>query len=67
MAFQVFDSNGRPLYSTNFESYNEDVVRKVMDLQMSEPTYFNTMMLKASGERFKTSGAGVKVTHFCSC
>lgn len=67
MAFQVFDSNGRPLYSTKFESYSEDVVRKVMDLKMSEPTYFNTMMLKASGERLKTSGAGVKVTHLCSC
>lgn len=61
IAFQVVDRNGRPLYDTNFENYSEDLVRKVMDLPMSEPTYFNAAMLKASRERFQTSRAGVKV------
>lgn len=61
IAFQVVDRAGRPLYDTNFESYSKEPVEKVMKLQMSEPTYFNTALLKSSKERFKKSRAGAKV------
>ncbi|XP_044062815.1 collagen alpha-6(VI) chain-like [Siniperca chuatsi] len=61
IAFQVVDRDGRSLYDTNFEVYNEDVVKKVMTLQMSEPTYFNTALLKSFNKRFEMSNAGVKV------
>ncbi len=62
IAFQVVGSDGQPIYDTNFEGYNDDVVKKVMKLQMSEPTYFNTTMLNYFKEMFKVkSGAGVKV------
>ncbi|XP_070690879.1 collagen alpha-6(VI) chain-like [Pempheris klunzingeri] len=61
IAFQVVDRDGRSLYDTNFQGYSEDVVKKVMSLQISEPTYFNTALLNFFKERFKASGAGVKV------
>lgn len=61
IAFQVVDRDGRLLYDTNFEGYSEDVVKKVMKLQMSEPTYFNTALLNSFKKRFMASGAGVKV------
>ncbi|XP_070690878.1 collagen alpha-6(VI) chain-like [Pempheris klunzingeri] len=61
IAFQVVDRDGRSLYDTNFEGYSEDVVKKVMSLQISEPTYFNAALLNFFKERFKASRAGVKV------
>nr|XP_046254472.1 collagen alpha-6(VI) chain isoform X2 [Scatophagus argus] len=62
IAYRVADRNGRPLYDFNFEDYSEEVVRKVMTLSLTEPTYFNTALLKSFGEKFKAeSRAGVKV------
>lgn len=61
IAFQVVSGDGRSLYDTDFEGYSEDVVRKVMALNLAEPTYFNTALLKSFEEKFKTSGSGVKV------
>lgn len=62
IAFQAVNRDGRLLYDTNFEGYSEeDVVKKVMNLKMSEPTYFNTALLNSLKTRFKASGAGVKV------
>lgn len=62
IAYQVVDIDGRTLYDTNFEGYSADVLRKVMTLKMSEPTYFNTALLNSFKERFKASRAGVKVS-----
>nr|XP_046254479.1 collagen alpha-6(VI) chain-like isoform X2 [Scatophagus argus] len=62
IAYRVADRNGRPLYDFNFEDYSEEVVREVMTLSLTEPTYFNTALLKSFGEKFKAeSEAGVKV------
>ncbi|XP_044062813.1 collagen alpha-6(VI) chain-like isoform X2 [Siniperca chuatsi] len=62
LAFRVVSRDGRSLYDFNFEGYSEDVVRKVMTLNLAEPTYFNTALLKSFGEKFNTqSRAGVKV------
>ncbi|KAM3614607.1 uncharacterized protein V6R79_016766 [Siganus canaliculatus] len=61
MAFQVVDRDGRLMYDTNFEGYSEDVVKKVMALEMSRPTSFNVALLNSFKEKFKSSTAHVKV------
>ncbi|KAM8826189.1 collagen alpha-6(VI) chain-like isoform 1-T1 [Synchiropus picturatus] len=62
IAFRVVDRQGKLLDDFNFESYNQDIIKKVMSLTPSEPTYFNTPMLRSFGEKFKLqSGAGVKI------
>lgn len=63
IAYRVVSRDGRSLYDFNFEGYSEDVVRKVMTLNVAEPTYFNTAMLKSFGAKFQAeSRAGVKVS-----
>ncbi|KAI3361009.1 hypothetical protein L3Q82_012904, partial [Scortum barcoo] len=62
IAFRVQDRDGLSLYDTNFEDYRADIVKKVMTLQLSEPTYFNTVLLNSFKELFRSkSTAGVKV------
>uniref|UniRef100_A0A667YVW4 VWFA domain-containing protein n=1 Tax=Myripristis murdjan TaxID=586833 RepID=A0A667YVW4_9TELE len=62
IAFRVVSRDGQSLYDFNFEEYNEDVVKKVMNLQMSEATYFNTALLQSFSNKFRAeSRAGVKV------
>ncbi|XP_070692202.1 collagen alpha-6(VI) chain [Pempheris klunzingeri] len=62
IAFRLVSRNGGPLYDFNFEGYSEDVVRKIMTLNLAEPTYFNTALLKSFGQKFSSeSRAGVKV------
>lgn len=62
IAYRVVGRDGRSLYDLNFEGYSEDVVRKVMTLNLAEPTYFNTALLKSFGQKFSAeSRAGVKV------
>ncbi|XP_071402741.1 collagen alpha-6(VI) chain-like [Centroberyx affinis] len=62
IAFRVVSQDGRTLYDFNFEGYNKDVVTKVMNLQMSEATYFNTALLHSFRDKLKAeSNAGVKV------
>lgn len=65
MAYRLVNRNGRVLYDFNFEGYSEDVLKKVMSLNLSEPTYFNTAMLRSFQEKFQSeSRAGVKVSLF---
>ncbi|XP_029928332.1 collagen alpha-6(VI) chain-like [Myripristis murdjan] len=62
IAFRVVSRDGQSLYDFNFEEYNEDVVKKVMNLQMSEATYFNTALLQSFSNKFRAeSRAWVKV------
>ncbi|KAM6910513.1 collagen alpha-6(VI) chain [Xenentodon cancila] len=62
LAYRVLSPDGQLLYDTGFEAYNEDVVRKVMTLSLTLPTFFNTALLRSFGEKFKAeSRAGVKV------
>nr|XP_040020900.1 collagen alpha-6(VI) chain-like isoform X1 [Gasterosteus aculeatus aculeatus] len=62
IAFQVASLDGRPLYDFNFEGYSLEVVNKVMTLNLSEPTYFNSALLKSFERKFSVqSKAGVKV------
>ena len=62
VAFRLVDQNGQVLYDFNFEPFSEAVVEKVMDLQMSEATFFNVALLTSFQEKFRTqSNAGTKV------
>lgn len=62
IGFRTVNRAGRFLDDFNFEVYSEAVVKKVMTSSLTEPTYFNTALLKSLGEKFQTqSGAGVKV------
>lgn len=63
IAYRVVRQDGSSLYDFNFEDYSADVVKKVMALTLTEPTYFNAALLKSLGEKFKAqSRAGVKVS-----
>ncbi|XP_070768097.1 collagen alpha-6(VI) chain-like [Enoplosus armatus] len=62
IAYRVVSRDGRSLHDFNFEGYSDDVVKKVMTLNLAEPTYFNTALLKSFGDKFTAeSRAGVKV------
>ncbi|KAK5891666.1 hypothetical protein CesoFtcFv8_012123 [Champsocephalus esox] len=62
IAYRVVAEDGVTRYDFNFEGYSEEVVRKVMNVNLTEPTYFNTAMLKSFAQKFNTqSSAGVKV------
>lgn len=63
IGFRVVGRNGGILHDFNFEAYSDEVVRKVMELQISEPTYFNTALLESFMDKFNTqSKSGVKVS-----
>lgn len=62
IGFRLVARGGRILDDISFESYNEETVRKVMRQRLTEPTYFNTALLKSFGEKFSKSNAGVKVS-----
>ncbi|XP_030225221.1 collagen alpha-6(VI) chain isoform X3 [Gadus morhua] len=62
IAFRLVGEDGRTLDDYNFEPFSEAVVDKVMNLQMSETTFFNTALLTSFQEKFNTqSKAGAKV------
>uniref|UniRef100_A0A8C9XFS7 VWFA domain-containing protein n=1 Tax=Sander lucioperca TaxID=283035 RepID=A0A8C9XFS7_SANLU len=62
IAFRVVTRDGRTLNDFNFEGYSADVLKKVMSLQLAQPTYFNTAMLQSFAQKFSAeSRAGVKV------
>ncbi|XP_028327375.1 collagen alpha-6(VI) chain-like isoform X2 [Gouania willdenowi] len=62
IAFYVVDGEGFPVYDTNFEGYDKDVLRKVMNHTLSQPTFFNTALMTFYQEMFKSkSSARVKV------
>nr|XP_015212362.1 PREDICTED: collagen alpha-6(VI) chain-like isoform X2 [Lepisosteus oculatus] len=59
----LISENGRIIFDSNFEKYNEEIVRKVMvTLQTMEATYFTTKLLQSFLDKFKgKSTANVKV------
>ncbi|KAM4580451.1 collagen alpha-6(VI) chain-like isoform 1-T2 [Odontesthes bonariensis] len=62
IGFRVVSSGGRMLDDIKFEAYSEEVVRKVMDFTVTEPTSFSTTLMKSFQEKFRTqSSAAVKV------
>ncbi|KAK2845178.1 hypothetical protein Q5P01_011837 [Channa striata] len=62
LAYRVVSRDGRILHDFNFEGYSEDVVKKVMTVNLAEPTFFNTALLRSFEEKFRVhSRAGVKV------
>ncbi|XP_061885754.1 collagen alpha-6(VI) chain isoform X2 [Entelurus aequoreus] len=64
MAFRVVAPDGRLLYDFKFKPYDssDDIVTKVMTLNLNVPTQLNTAMLRSFGEKFKAdSKGGVKV------
>lgn len=62
IGFRVVYRDGRVFEDMEFKEYSEDVVRKVMMLNLQEPTYFNPELLESFGRKFKASTAGVKVS-----
>uniref|UniRef100_A0A8C4Z1K8 VWFA domain-containing protein n=1 Tax=Gadus morhua TaxID=8049 RepID=A0A8C4Z1K8_GADMO len=54
IAFRLVGEDGRTLDDYNFEPFSEAVVDKVMNLQMSETTFFNTALLTSFQEKFNT-------------
>lgn len=68
IGYRVVSRDGRSLDDFSFEEYSEEVLRRVMDLNLTEPTYFNTALMKSFGEKFNTqSRAGVKVSLSLTC
>lgn len=62
IAFRVVVGDGKLLYDTNFEAYNNDTVYKVMNTLMSGPAFFNAALLNSFKTMFnEKSKAGVKV------
>ncbi|KAE8289315.1 Collagen alpha-5(VI) chain Collagen alpha-1(XXIX) chain von [Larimichthys crocea] len=62
IAFHIVDRNGRALYDTNFEDYKDDVVDKIVNLPLSQLTYFNRALLQSFKTLFTAkSRATVKV------
>lgn len=62
IGYRVVRPDGNVLYDFSFEHYSSDVVKKVMTASLAEPTFFNTALLKSFQEKFRQSGAGVKVS-----
>ncbi|XP_015805075.3 collagen alpha-6(VI) chain isoform X1 [Nothobranchius furzeri] len=62
LGYRVAGRDGRRLHDFNFEAYSEDVVKKVMNLRLDQPTYLNSALLRSFQEKFQSeSRAGVKV------
>ncbi|KAK6326962.1 hypothetical protein J4Q44_G00026070 [Coregonus suidteri] len=61
IGFRVVEQNGKVLYDFAFEKYDEKIVEKVMALQTSQTTYFNSFLLRSFRDKFQNSNAGVKV------
>ncbi|MEQ2218232.1 hypothetical protein XENOCAPTIV_000365, partial [Xenoophorus captivus] len=62
ISFSIVDVDGSSLYVTDFETYNEDVLRKVLDFSWSQATFFNSALLKYFNVKFKSkSTAKVKI------
>ncbi|XP_072536172.1 collagen alpha-6(VI) chain [Salminus brasiliensis] len=59
--FRVVARDGRTLYDTGFETYNADVIKKVMAQQITQPLAFNSQLLRSFQTKLAASKAGVKV------
>lgn len=62
IGFRVVGRDGSTFEDYSFEPYSRDVVTKVMNYRLKEPTSFNTAMLKSLGDKLAKSNAGVKVS-----
>lgn len=62
IAFFVLDRNGRAAFDTDFEEYNQAVVKKLLNLQRSQPTFYNSNLLRFFKNKLQgASTATVKV------
>ncbi|XP_061676919.1 collagen alpha-6(VI) chain isoform X2 [Syngnathoides biaculeatus] len=64
IGYRVVGQDGRPLYDFKFKPYDpdDDVLTKVMTLNLNVPTRLDSAMLRSFGEKFKDdSRGGVKV------
>ncbi|XP_058250247.1 collagen alpha-6(VI) chain-like isoform X1 [Hemibagrus wyckioides] len=61
IGFRLVASNGRILYDTNFEHYNEETVKKLMGHNETQNLAFNGQLLRSFQDKFTASKAGVKV------
>ncbi|KAG7336263.1 hypothetical protein KOW79_000956 [Hemibagrus wyckioides] len=61
ISFHVVASDGKILYDTNFEHYSEDIIKKVMALQMTQGLAFNAKLLRSFEDKFVGYSSGVKV------
>ncbi|XP_026858408.2 collagen alpha-6(VI) chain isoform X1 [Electrophorus electricus] len=59
--FRLVDSNGKILYDTNFEKYSDEVLNKVIAMQISQPLAFNPQLLQSFQDKFAHSIVGTKV------
>lgn len=63
ISYRVVNRQGGTMYDFNFEEFNQEVLTKVMNTNIREPTFFNTAMLKSFEEKFRSqSRAGVQVS-----
>lgn len=62
VAYRIVSRDGKTVEDFSFVEYSDDVVTKVMDFNLAQPTYFNAALLSSFQEKFKLqSKAGVKV------
>uniref|UniRef100_A0A3Q2Y9S9 VWFA domain-containing protein n=1 Tax=Hippocampus comes TaxID=109280 RepID=A0A3Q2Y9S9_HIPCM len=60
IGYRVVGQDGRSLYDFKFKPYdpNDDVVTKVMTLNLNVPTRLNSAMLRSFGQKFKEDSRG---------
>ncbi|XP_022529876.2 collagen alpha-6(VI) chain isoform X2 [Astyanax mexicanus] len=59
--FQVVARDGTMLYDTNFETYNEEVIKKLLAVQIAQPLAFNSQLLRSFQLKHAASTTGVKI------
>nr|XP_056713047.1 collagen alpha-6(VI) chain-like [Euleptes europaea] len=60
--YQVFAGNGRSLFDSNFEVYDEEIIQKFLEVQTTMNTYLNTNFLEAFWDSsFSLASTRVKV------
>ncbi|KAI5108436.1 collagen alpha-6(VI) chain [Silurus meridionalis] len=57
----VSGKDGKVMDDFNFEKYDQNVVKKVLQLRPAAPTAFNELLLNAVKQKFTSSRAGVRV------
>uniref|UniRef100_A0A3Q2QAF6 VWFA domain-containing protein n=1 Tax=Fundulus heteroclitus TaxID=8078 RepID=A0A3Q2QAF6_FUNHE len=62
ISFGIVDVQGRSLFSTEFETFREEVLDRVLSYSWSQSTFFNSAQLKYFNDQFKSkSETKVKV------
>ena len=68
LGFQlVSGQDGKVMDDFDFEKYDGNVVRKVLELRPITPTAFNAFLLNSFRQKLSSSRAGVKVSDCCEC